>query len=168
MKRLVWLLWLPILLVACAEDDEVDAGVLSLSFYESSALSGDYPYVSEGDGLVLHRYFMAQDEPNIADDEYSEDFLVELPATTGDEFLLEGDDLLNLNVLYNQYCFCLSGDIIQITGGEISGSRVAQGWLIEVDISYEQSYRNPQDGEIVVVDVDSISFSGIFRERPRP
>ncbi|MEM9326635.1 MAG: hypothetical protein AAGA85_13305 [Bacteroidota bacterium] len=167
MKKFSYFL-LPLLVLSACGDEEELGSVLSQSYYTGSVLSANYPYVAEGGGIVFHRYFLEEGEPEVADDEYSEDFLIQIPGEVGSSFVLTGEELRHANILYNQYCFCFPTDVLEITGGEVRGTKLGDEWFLEVNVGYEQGYKSPQDGEVVITNADSLIFSGSFRARARP
>ncbi len=166
MKFKLILLFMALLVLGCSEDDPF-AENLDQSFYENSAISSNYPYVGAGTSIVFHRYFQEEDNPQIADDEYAEDFMIELPSDA-DYFEITGDQLGDIPILFNQYCYCAPIDFVQFTDGQILGQRKGSNWELDVDVEFRQGFINAESGDTVYVDTGRKTFSGLFLQKARP
>ncbi len=158
---------LAFLLLCSCGDDESEHGDLELSFYERAGIADDYPYVEEGTNVVFHRFFRADDEPDIADDEYAEDFMIEIDGSQ-EFFEVAGDELADLKVLLNQYCFCAPTELLLLTGGFIRGEKRGEVWDLDVDVNFRQGYINPETNDTIFFDTENKTFSGAFRPKVKP
>lgn len=160
------LLFGTLILLSCTEDDDLGVEV-ELKYYEGAEVSGDFPYVDDGTSLVFHRFFRAKDDPMIADDEYSEDFLFEVPAGSN-SFNIEGDRLREQQVLLNQYCFCAPYDFMEPLDGFIRGDKTGNNWIIDANVVYRLGYINVENQDTVFFDNQVQSFTGVFKIAERP
>lgn len=154
------------ILFACSDDDDLGVEV-ELKYYEGSQVSSDFPYVDSGSNIVFHRFFKAEDDPMIADDEYSEDFLFEV-STGSNSFNIEGEQLRNQRVLLNQYCFCAPYDFIELIDGFVRGDKIGNNWTVDANIVYRLGYINVEDNDTVFFDNQVQNFTGLFRAAERP
>ncbi len=168
MRALLLLVLSTFIISSCSDDESVPAGdITEFNFYQEATLTNDYPYVVEGNSLVFERYFEKDDEPMIADDEYSDQFFFQA-TPEGNSFLLEGEDLRTAPSAFSVFCFCVPSDVFEITDGSISGEEVGGIWRISVDITYSRGVRDPQTGEITEVDRDALVFEGLFLAKDKP
>ncbi len=138
-------LCLLILLVAFSCSDN-NGDRYSFSFTEDSLLEivqneGSYMLwanVTNGDNLVFQYEFHAEDDENIADDEYSEFIKFELnPDLT--EFEYDTTELSNIKLTLTQSCFCgfFDEEKDMPPVGTISGTKLSQNrWLINIDVTF--------------------------------
>lgn len=168
MKTLLLLVLSTFILVSCGDDENLSAGdITEFNFYQDATLTNAYPYVVDGNGLVFERYFERDDEPMIADDEYSDQFFFQV-TPEGNSFLLEGEDLQALPSAFNVFCFCVPSDVFEITDGSISGEEIGGIWSISVDIAYSRGVRDTQTGEVTEVHNDVLVFEGLFLGKDKP
>lgn len=168
MRTWVLLILSTLIFSGCSDDEGQPLGDLTeYNFYSGATLSFDYPYVVNGNAIVFERYFEKQDDPNIADDEYSDQFFFEV-TPEGNSFLLEGESLQATRTSFNTFCFCVPSDVFEITGGTISGSERDGLWHVSVDISYSLGVRDPQTGEVTEVFSDALVFNGAYVAKNKP
>lgn len=136
-----------LLFTSCSEDDVVDVsenddieGNEEFKFYESRSIRSmgvDFATIEDGGNLVFEYFLIADENPSIADDEYSERIIFEILPDT-EEFSFSDDDLINSSAFFDKYCFCLIEGSIPITEGVISGTKLSNTeWQISIDISFE-------------------------------
>lgn len=168
MRNLLLFVCIASITLSCRDDESSpDGETTEFNFYPNATLTQDYPYVVDGNSLVFERYFERDDEPLIADDEYSDQFFFEV-TPDGESFLLEGESLRTANTLFNVFCFCAPSDVFEITDGFISGEEIGGIWRISVDISYSRGVRDPQTGEVREVHSDVLTFEGLHMAENKP
>lgn len=74
------------------------------------------------------------DKPFIADDEFTQRILFEIPAGL-DSFLISGESLQNSNAVYGNLCFCLNRGLFHIDNGCIKGEKINRSWKVAMNIS---------------------------------
>ena len=154
--------------VSCSEEERVPEGDLTeFNFYQDAKLTSSVPYIVDGNSLVFERYYERDDHPQIADDEYSDQFFFEV-TPEGSSFLLTGEELRSVPSAFNVFCFCIPSDVFEITDGMISGEEVDGIWRVSVDISYTRGVRDPQTGAVREVASDALVFEGLFVDRDKP
>ena len=149
MNKLVPILFSLLLIVAC---DNTEPELFEFKAYNSSSVIEEYPHVESGNSLVLHYFYEAEEEEQIADDEFAEDFFIEinhdedlLDLSIEDSFDLNIDQLKELSHIYKQYCFCIFADQTRIVSGTLSGNKNSNGhWKVTGSISVELGYLNPE------------------------
>ena len=130
-------------LISCNEDEDTNSDTGDRSeyrFFQDSSISigeFDFALIANGTNLVFEYYFIADDEPNIADDEYSERIIFEIPPNLN-EFSFSASELSNANTFFDKYCFCVIEGSIPIEVGSISGIKIDDTtWEITIDIAFE-------------------------------
>ena len=134
--------------VSCVEPDETEEGAdgtRSYYFYEDKSLnivdSEDqyikWANIKQGENLVFEYYFTDDDDPLIADDEYSESIRFEVPGDVT-SFSYSGEDLLDCKITFTPYCFCFFDDEETAENtGTVSGERISDDrWKITVDVVF--------------------------------
>ncbi|GAB4417913.1 MAG: hypothetical protein OHK0039_28830 [Bacteroidia bacterium] len=138
-----------LLLFACRTGETIDPEVcrdgtctytfaadsqIALAMQDSLIVGAD---IGAGDRLVFRYFYVKDDKPQIADDEYAELVLWEV-APTGDRFELTGADLSEALVLFHAICFCAERQYLSPqAGGSIRGTRLdAQTWRITADLHF--------------------------------
>lgn len=165
MNKLVPVLLSLLLIVACGKSEPE---LLQLKAYNSSSVSQEHPHVVSGNSLVLHYFYEAEEEEQIADDEFAEDFFIEI-SPIGDSFDLSTEDLIELNHVYRQYCFCIFVDQTRIVSGSIQGNKNSSGdWRVSGSISVELGYLNPETEEAEWYHEQEVILDGTFRLSKRP
>jgi hypothetical protein len=161
---------LALLLFAGCGDDNVRPGSKKLRVYEQSAVQETYPYVTSGDALVFHFYKSEPDDPNIADEEFSEDFLMEI-NTQENSFTYSSRTLAiyDMPVIYRQYCFCGGFNNVVMTQFEFSGSRKSNGdWQLSGDLTLTLQYVDEETDEVLNEWEREIKLDGRFVKSSRP
>ena len=130
-----------VFLFGCQSDDESGNGDrFEYSFYENAQITlseFNFSDVSPGNNLVFRYYFLADENPNISDDEYAERIIFEIPSDA-DEFSFTNAELSNINTYFDKFCFCFIEGSIPISEGTISGSKInATTWEVSIDVSFE-------------------------------
>lgn len=136
------------LFISCATDNPE---IIEYKFYKSSTIAidtnDDYGFATTeaGQNLVFEYFFTAREEPNVADDEYSERIVFEIDASV-ESFSLSGDDLILANTFFDKYCFCELTGSIPISSGTITGEQLdADTWSIDIEVSfmdYQEEFRS--------------------------
>ena len=100
--------------------------------------------VDTGENLVFIYEFVKDDEPNIADDEYAERIIFEIDASVT-SFSYTTENMSEIKMYFNQYCFCPSIESINVVNGTVEGERIdSSKWRISIDIQFEL-YENLQE-----------------------
>lgn len=122
-------------------------GTVNYSYYLNSKLEIvdqensyiKWANIKDGNNLVFEYHFIADDDEQIADDEYSETIRFEIDPTL-DEFTYTDNSLENINTTLTKYCFCwfqLSDSKSAKPKGTISGKKVSENeWEINLDIIF--------------------------------
>lgn len=111
----------------------------SLEVDESDRING--VDIVPGDNLVFQYEFVRNDSPQVADDEYTEYILFEIPADL-DSFIISGEDLQKSNAVFGAFCFCADRGYFWIGDGCIKGERVNHStWNIAINISAQASHQ---------------------------
>lgn len=158
MKKLLLITGLITLLFSCSNDDTTEIpldivhgptqpGAFRFNFYQNSQLEivaneGTYQKWAnrkEGNKLVFEYEFTADDEPMIADDEYSETIRFEIEKNT-EQFILTGTNLTTSKATLTKYCFCYfpiePGKDVKPTG-EIKGTKISDNqWEITIAVLF--------------------------------
>ena len=151
--KLPWISFavLMITLTACSTQEEPlpeavcpDEGTCSFEFSPNSRLAvfevngkTQISGIETGENHVFRYTYQFNDNPNIADDEYMEEVLLEIPEQSG-AFDYSDADLAALPVYFRRVCFCPSVEWASITGGRVVGEPVSGGgWDVSVEISFE-------------------------------
>ncbi|MEL7342296.1 MAG: hypothetical protein AAGM67_17570 [Bacteroidota bacterium] len=113
-----------------------------INIIEDSIEQDTFIEIGLGDRRVFHYDYLADDDPRIADDEYSENIYFEVDPDA-DSFLFIDAALADAMLVIQPICFC-PPEVFQPLRGTLSGQkRNDDQWEIELDVEYE-SY-----GEIV-------------------
>lgn len=129
------------LLVGCNSDDsdeefftfKTNSQIVLTEFGEGQYFAN----VEQGENLVFIYRFVADDDPDIADDEYSERVIFEIDKEST-SFNFSGEDLDQTNMYFNNFCFCPDIGSIQILEGTAEGLKLNNGkWRISLDVSFE-------------------------------
>ncbi len=126
MKRIIFFFAL-LGIIACDSDDGTDDGnddTSTYQFYEDAQVNlsaNGFTEIRDGVNLVFEYQFTAEDNPNIADDEFSERILFEIPENLN-SFSFVDEELTTIQAYYDKYCFCLIEGSIPLTNGEITGA----------------------------------------------
>lgn len=132
--------------ISCSNDD-VNKAEYSFEFVENSGLTINtvdesymkYGVIEEGGKTVFKYRYTAEDDEQIADDEYSEYIYFEIePDVTN--FLIEDEGLIDAKVTLTKACFCFFGydsekDVAP--KGSISGEKRSDNqWEIELNVTF--------------------------------
>lgn len=146
MKKMISLLLLCLGLWSCGDESP---GKISRSFYLKSELNapeenlGMYVNWSEGDKIIFRYVFDHPEEENIADDELSEIFWVEIPASTT-EFEYELGTDSPYEFYYTRSCFCYF-EAFEFNELSVSGQRInSSTW----ELSFEMVASWPDSEEV--------------------
>ncbi|MFI1770758.1 hypothetical protein [Thalassobellus citreus] len=143
MKKYLLLLFVTVFF-SCSDD--LNKEVYRYEFYENSDLSVvevEWTYlksgvISDGNKVVFEYTYVAADDEQIADDEYSESIFFEIDSSL-DSFYFEGDDMLNAKTTLSKYCFCHFQDEEKnvVSVGFISGEKISDNrWNINFDVTF--------------------------------
>lgn len=153
MKKLLF--FLPaLLLMACGED--INPGENNRFFYVDSELtapesnSGTYVEWTDGDKTVFRYVLVHPDAKEIADDELTEVFWIEIPSDVN-SFSVNLETDSNVETYYTRVCFC-GFEAFQFTQLEASGQKLNNGtWEVSFKMkakspSYNQEYTLEDSG----------------------
>ena len=103
MKYITSLILFAVILNSCEEAEPADK---DLFVYQDAQIQEEFPYLESGDNLVFKYYYVSPDDPQIADEEYTDEFFFEI-VPDGNSFSFSSEDLalINLPFRYNQYSF---------------------------------------------------------------
>jgi len=121
-------------------------GQVEFIFYENSDLAVNeddgrvYFEKVPGDRFVFRYQFTGDEDPNIADDEYSEVIWFAVDPK-GDSFDIYPDEFENSGALFGRMCFCVDGGFHWIKKGCIHGRLVGEGkWEVSIAIQSETNH----------------------------
>ena len=164
MQKLTFIGILLIIISAC-EREYVNPAEETFLFYENATLTSEAPFASDGNQIVFHHYYKAEDEENIADDEYSEELFFELEDK--EEFQLKGEALKSIDLIFKQYCYCPEYSNLQVVDGYLNGSRKgADKYLIEANVEMIGYYL--YEGDTLDSQVIHSAFTGYFKKSSKP
>lgn len=142
MRKSVWLVLFLIVGVSCNNDDDNNGESRTYSFFQNAQIDTSeiegvvYAFPAEGANLVFEYTFVDDDDPNIADDEYSEAIIFEISPEL-ETFEYTDAEILDAKMYFRQFCFCFPEGSIQISKGFLKGSkRDNTTWDIEFDILF--------------------------------
>lgn len=93
--------------------------------------------VESGEQWVFEYTFVANDNPNIADDEFTENLYFEIDPELS-SFSYSDEDLRDMNAVYQQICHCTFPHVFRINKGTINGEKLNKNaWYIEIDVEVE-------------------------------
>lgn len=137
------LLCLLLVLISCeSEDDTVNENgdVLTYHYFENARInldSNNFTSIENGVNRVFEYEFVADDNPNLADDEFAERILFEVPLNM-DNFSFSNQELNTIHAYYDKYCFCLIEGSIPLSTGTIRGTRInSSTFEIEINVEFE-------------------------------
>lgn len=137
-RKILILSSLLLLAVSCSNDDN-NGDIEEYQFYQNSRIvvnEFDFAEIENGNNLVFEYRFIADDEPNIADDEYSERIIFEIDSSA-DSFSLTNEELATANTYFDKYCFCFIDGSIAIENGTLTGTRVNENrWEVNINVSF--------------------------------
>jgi hypothetical protein len=140
--------------------DETNGSITKNIYFENSQLNSALPLVRDGENLVFHHFYQADDEENIADDEYSENIYFEL-ASGVTSFEIKDAGLEDLKFAYYPLCFCAPVDSTVLTGGTITGEKNGNNWKINVAVTLLPFYQYDADSSFAGDPIIK-SFAGTF------
>ena len=142
MKHLSLLCLLLVLISCDSEDDTVNENgdVLTYHYFENARVhldSNNFTSIENGVNRVFEYEFVADDNPNLADDEFAERILFEVPLNM-DNFSFSNQELNTIHAYYDKYCFCLIEGSIPLSTGTIRGTRInSSTFEIEINVEFE-------------------------------
>lgn len=145
-------------LLGCGEDNNPD-GDIERKFYLDAELSlpnpprGEFVNWNKGDKTIFRFVLTHPDEPEIADDELSEVFWIEIESRFTDFSYNLGTEMLRdplgMEFYYTRSCYCYSLSF-EFTNLEVSGKRIsANEWEVSFNMTAEadgQSYTLSDSG----------------------
>ena len=146
MKQIFTLLIVTICMLSCS-DEEIDGDKYAYSYTNKSDLiistSEDsymkFGTVASGENLVFEYRFNAEDDAQIADDEYGETIRFEIDEDLN-EFSYSNTELATMKLVFSRDCFCyFPMDVsknVEPTGS-ISGQKISdKQWNIKIDVTF--------------------------------
>lgn len=159
MKKLFALLVISSLMFSCGEETNPES--INRYFYESSELSpadentGLYVKWTDGSQTVFRFIKVHPEDENIADDELTEVFWIEIPSDVT-EFSANLNTDSNVETYYTRSCFC-GFEAFEFTELEVSGNKLENGaW----DISFMMTAETPSYNHAFTLEDSGIYFSG--------
>jgi len=139
MKKLFALVISLLIVASC---DNTNPGSLERLYYENSELSapeddyGTWVLWEEGDKTAIRFAYVHPDEENIADDELTEFFWIELPSDVTEFNISTSNDLpqTEIEFYYVRACFC-AFETFRFLRNDISGQKLSTNqWRVSFDI----------------------------------
>lgn len=132
-------------LLACNEQVNKD-GEIERVFFENANLSpsdnaGVYPFWNKGEHTIFRFTFKHPDEPNIADDELSEIFWIEIPAHLNSfEVNADASDS-GIEVYYTRACYCYIPNAFEFDQLDVTGTKISEDqWTISFEMKVSGEY----------------------------
>ncbi|MCZ6901146.1 MAG: hypothetical protein O7F74_13005 [Bacteroidetes bacterium] len=137
--------------------------IIEMNFYNNAEISTDFPFVIGGNSRVFHYYHKAEDEENVADDEFSEDFFIQIEKEK-DSFDYSDVNTDLIYHIYKAHCFCPIDDYSQIKTGFIRGDKITNTkWNVSADLTLETGVIDEVSGDTLYVLEREIKFNGTFK-----
>lgn len=153
---------------SCGQDDGINPSEESLDFYTNARLTGEYPYAFSGDNVVFHRHYTREDDKSIADDEYSDDFFLEV-ENPGDSFEFSGEALQEVKTIFLYYCYCPYTNYSTLKDGFVKGSKKSNNrYELEVDLTYEYYHIDENTKDTVDTYTREVKYKGIHQQDAVP
>ncbi len=142
MKKVLLLSILSIIIASC---DNSNDGSIERVYYENIELTspeenpGAYVITEQGNKTAIRFAYIHPDEENIADDELTEFFWIEIPSGTTEFNISTGNDVpqSGIEFYYVRSCFCYF-EPYTFLRNDISGQKVSPTqWRISFDILAE-------------------------------
>ncbi len=145
MKKVIYLALLAMLFSACSNSDE--PGSITRAYYENQDISisdnpGVYVNWEEGDKTIFRFGFQHPDEPNVADDELTEFFYIEIPSNIN-SFEIDSFErgVSAIEVFYVRSCFCYFDGAFDISNLLVTGNKVSNDtWQISFRMTATGEY----------------------------
>lgn len=154
-----------IILTSCTED--TNPSVIRTTYSDKAKLTDEYPYLQFGDSLVFDRYYQAEDNEMIADDEYSENLYLELPSgVTSFEYTTE--NLSQFKIELYPSCFCIPTMGTTFVSGTLSGTLNGDDWKLKGSVDFKLIYQYDQDSSYVSDQIEHQELSGTYKLSPTP
>lgn len=121
--------------------------------FEGVGLAGAYE-ILEGNKLVFEYIFVKDDDPQIADDEFSETMVFETdPGIT--EVTFKDGDILKQNAVYTYSCYCVPVNGLDTTEGTIHVKKKSAGsYQVEADVKFLFNAPENFQNDIISWEVD--------------
>lgn len=151
-------------ILAITSCNDENPGMKTLKVYASATVQDQHPFVTNGDNLVLHYYYKAPDEESIADDEFAEDFFLEIIPENG-EFLMDSNVLINRDIqfIYRQYCFCGFVNRYSLTAYDLVGEETSNGnWNVSGTLTVKLEFVDEQTEEVQSSFERKLQLSGTY------
>ncbi len=170
MKKLLLL----ILLSSCemaGQGDDIDPerfGETSFTYYDNSRIkaSAEFPSglmaqydIESGSKRVFEYIFVKEDNPMIADDEFSEAMVFEIPSTTKNA-TFKDNEIKDLNLTYRYVCYCLPVNGLKDIKGTLDVSEKSGG-KFQVKADMELFFESPEGMENTT-NSRQIAFDEVF------
>ncbi len=164
MKKHISLLYISFLIIACNNGDSpTENDQHFYRFFNNSALSivqqeasyMKFGSVDSGNKVVFQYEFIADDEVDIADDEYTETIMFEIDRKLT-SFSYADDELLEINAILSSYCYCffpITDEKDTAPTGIISGEKISDyEWDILIDVTFYGDDDRTISGRFKLVD----------------
>ena len=146
MKKLIISGLLCLGIISCEDKSPVDREIERV-FFENAQISlsenaGVYPLWEGGSNLVFRFTLKHPDEPNIADDELSEIFWIEIPSNRESFELSKGkSDDADFETIYTRACYCFIPEAFEFDHLMVRGNKISdEQWSITFEMSTQNEY----------------------------
>jgi hypothetical protein len=120
-------------------------------------LSGQYEILT-GDKLVFEYIYVKEDNPAIADDEFTEILLFEIPENTAN-MTFKNNEILKQNAFYRYYCYCIPPGEIKENHGTLKVNRLTENtYQVIADVEFVFSPSEGFENEIK----SKVNFDKVF------
>ncbi|MEM6347498.1 MAG: hypothetical protein AAF927_26665 [Bacteroidota bacterium] len=107
-----------------------------IEIIEDSTNQSTFINIQEGDKIVFKYQYVADEEPNIADDEYLENIYFEIEPNA-ETFSFTDEQLADAKLVIQPVCFC-PPVVIEPRSGILSGTRLDEStWEVTLDATYQ-------------------------------
>lgn len=127
---------------SCGNDDDTIPSRKEFTFEQNAQIvlqefdESSIAQTTEGENLVFRYRFIGENDPDIADEEFSEDIIFEIDPSLNN-FSYANDELAGINTHFTLYCFCGNIGSILITEGLIQGEKNNDSsWSISLDVTF--------------------------------
>lgn len=164
MKKVIISFILGCLVISCQEKEE-QGGEIERNFYLNTELSksdnvGVFPNWTNGEKTVFRFQFRHPDEPNIADDELTEQFWIEVPADLS-SFSIDAPitEESNLETYYTRACYCYLPEGFDFTHLKVEAKREAYDrWSISFELKVEGTYGDYELKDTGIYTLDTFNY----------
>ncbi len=170
MKKLLFLLALASCEMAGPDSPKEtgQSGETSFSYYENSKINASEEFPSglganydilSGSKRVFEYIFVKKDDPGIADDEFTETLVFELPKTAEKASFRDGE-IMDLNPVYSYLCYCVPAKGLKEIKGTLEVVKKSGG-KFQVKADLEVFFLAPEGFQQETFS-RKVNFDGVF------